>query len=136
VDFLKSVNSTTVTAEMLAEVLEMHAAMPAGDRGVYEARMFKMFDLLDQKGLRKERRQLAMAVDFRLTALARLQSDNALRGGWSLPGSEAGMDYIHHDLLKAAAEEPVIENTRREAAFDLESFQRRVLALTEARGQA
>lgn len=134
-DFLKKVNRTPVTSDLLADALELHASMVPEDRDVYEARMFKLFQYLDDKGLQKKRGELAMAIDFRLTALARLQSDQALRG-WTLPGTEAGMDYIHADLLKAAADEPVIEDEQKQAAFDVESFRRRVLGIAETRGQA
>ena len=133
--FLENVNRTTVSAELLGEVLNMHAAMPAEDRAVFEARAVRLFELLDRKGFGKDRGALAVAIDFRLTALARLQKDEALRG-WSMPGGEPGMDYIHADLVKAAAEEPVIEDAAGQAAFDAESFRRRVLANAKTRGRA
>jgi hypothetical protein len=66
--------------------------------------------------------------------LARLQKDQVLRG-WTMPGTEAGMDYIHADLLKAAAEEPLIER-RGQAVFDVRSFRDRVLANAQVRGNA
>jgi hypothetical protein len=53
-----------------------------------------------------------------------------------MPGSQPGMHYIHADLVKAAAEEPIIEDGAGQAAFDVESFQRRVLANAKTRGQA
>jgi hypothetical protein len=76
-----------------------------------------------------------MAIDFRLQALARLRKDSVLRG-WSIPGAEPGLRYIHADVLKAAAQEPIIEDEAKQAAFDAESFRRRVLANAEARGRA
>src|SRR5215469_3393391 len=118
--FLEEANCATVTAELLGEVLEMHAAMPAEDRGVFEARAVRLFKLLDRKGLGDKRATLAMAIDFRLQALARLQMDSALRG-WSMRGDEPGKEYIHADMLKAAAEERIIENEAKQADFDAES---------------
>jgi hypothetical protein len=78
---------------------------------------------------------LATAIDFRLTALARLQRDAALRG-WSMPGQEPGAISISGDALKVAADEPLIENAEKQAAFDAESFRRRLLAVTEPDGRA
>jgi hypothetical protein len=133
--FLERVNRTSVSASLLGEVIEMHSAMSAEDRPVFEVRVIRLFELLDRKGLTQDRGALATAIDFRLTALARLQSDDPVRG-WSMPGGEPGVQFIHADLVKAAAEEPMIEDAAGQAAFDAESFRRRVLANAEARGHA
>jgi hypothetical protein len=133
--FLKRVNCTRVSAELLGEVMEMHAGLSPEDRTVFEVRAIRMFELLDSKGLGKDRADLAMAIDFRLSALARMQKDKVLRG-WTMPGAEAGMDYIHADLLKAAAEEPLIEDSKGQAVFDVQKFRNRVLANAQMRGNA
>lgn len=133
--FLANVNRTPVSAELLADVLAVHAAMPAEDRPVFEVRAVRLFELLDRKKLGKDKGALAVAINFRLTALARLQADDALRG-WSMPGREPGLTYIDADLIKAAAEELVIEDAVGQATFDAESFRRRVLANAETRGRA
>jgi hypothetical protein len=134
--YLDSVNRTKVMPELLCEVLQMHAAMPPEDRRVFEARAFRVFELLKSKGLRANRiASLATAIDFRLTALARLQQDAGLRG-WSMPGQEPGAVSISTDVLKAVAEEPLIENAEGQAAFDAESFKRRILANAEPDGRA
>src|SRR2546430_1528447 len=118
--YLDSVNRTKVKPELLVEVLEMHGAMAPEDRGVFEARAFRIFELLKSKGLRRGRiASLATAIDFRLTALARLEHDAALRG-WSVPRQEPGVSSISIEAIKAAAEEPLIENTEGKAAFDVE----------------
>ncbi|SCW90754.1 hypothetical protein SAMN02927900_06489 [Rhizobium mongolense subsp. loessense] len=134
-DFLNQVNKTNVTPELSGEALRLHSGMPPERRNSYEARMFELFRFLDDKGLKRQKRELAMAIDFRLTALARLNGDKAL-SGWTLPGSEPGQDFIHENLLKAAALEPVVEDEYRQAAFNAESFQRRVLAFSKAEGNA
>ena len=46
------------------------------------------------------------------------------------------MDYIHVDLLKAAAEEPLIEDAQQQAAFDVDGFEKRMLFLAKMRGGA
>src|SRR5262245_10522172 len=83
-----------------------HAEMPAEDRPVFEARAIRLFELLDRKGLGKDMGALAVAINFRLEALARLHANSMLRG-WSMLDSEPGMNYIHAYLVKAAAEEPL-----------------------------
>lgn len=92
--------------------------------------------MLDLKGLgAKKRADLVLAIDFRLTALARLLQAHQVRG-WTLPANDEGTDFIHRDLLCAAAEEPVIEDSDGQAGFDPESFRARVLRLSEAKGEA
>jgi hypothetical protein len=112
----------------------MHGAVPAEDRPVFEARAIQIFELLERKKL-KDQDALAVAINFRLEALARLCRDGALRG-WCLPGDEPGAEFIHADALKAAAQEPLIEDAAGQVAFDADSFQRRILANAKSRGQA
>ena len=50
--------------------------------------------------------------------------------GWPLPAGQDGADFVHPDLIRAAAEEPVIEDANGQPAFDPESFRNRVLLLT------
>lgn len=133
--FLDRVNRTKVTATLLGEVLELHAAMPAKDRMVFEVRAIRLFELLDKKGLGNDGGDLAMAINFRLTALAKLHDEAALRA-WTMAGKERGMNYVSADLLAAAAEEPLVEDAQGDATFDIESFRRRVLSRASAEGTA
>jgi len=134
--FLDGVNRTKVSPELLCEVVQMHAAMAPEDRPVYEARAFGIFELLKNKGVHAGKiAALAIAIDFRLRALARLQRDAALRG-WSMPRQEPGAISISVDALKVAADEPLIENAEKQAVFNPESFCRRLLAVTEPHGRA
>ena len=76
---LDKVNRTKVSAELLVEVAQMLAAMTAEDGPVFEARAFRIFELL--KGFRFNRiAALATAIDFRLTALTHGEHDAALCG--------------------------------------------------------
>jgi hypothetical protein len=131
--YLDRVNRTTVSAELLGEVIEMHAGMPAEDRPALEARAIRLFELLERKKL-KTPATLAMAINLRLEAFARLCGDDRLRG-W-LRGDGPGAAFIHADVLKAAANEPLIEDAAGRVAFDADSFHRRVLANAECRGTA
>jgi hypothetical protein len=134
--FLDGINRTKVTPELLIEVVQMHTGMPAEDRGVFEVRTFRVFELLKSKGLRARKiAGLAAAIDCRLTALARLERDAALRG-WTMPGLEAGAVSISTAVLEAAAKEPLIEDAEGQAAFDMERFRRRLLRSAEPEGRA
>ena len=134
--FLEKANRTKVTAELLGEVMQMHAEMRPEERGVFEARAIAVFQLLTDKGFKGRRHSdLAMAIDFRLQALSRLIEADRTRG-WTLPGGADGRSYLHADLLKAAAREPIIENADKQASFNPDSFSRRLMELTQAKGQA
>jgi hypothetical protein len=135
VDVLNRINRTQAPAELLGEAIEMHADLPAEDRRAFEVRSIRIFEMLDRKGFGKKCADLVLAIDYRLTALARLLQEHQVRG-WTLPAGDQGADFVHRDLVRAAAEEPVIEDENGYAAFNPESFQARVLRLTTARGQA
>ena len=134
-DVLNRVNQTELAAELLKDAAEMHARLPADDHRSFEGRAISLFKMLDRKGLSAQRADLALAIDFRLTALARLMQDRQVRG-WTLPAGQAGADFVHPNLIRAAAEEPVIEDANGQPAFDPESFRNRVLLLTGTRGEA
>jgi hypothetical protein len=134
--YLQQINRIKVRPELLREVIEMHAGMAPEDRPVFEARAFRMFELLKEKGIRPNRvSDVAIAIEFRMKALARLQRDAALRE-WSLPSRELGAMAISIDIITAAAEEELIESDKGEAVFDPESFRRRMLARLEPDGHA
>jgi hypothetical protein len=60
-----------VTPELLLEVLEMHIALSPEDRGVFEIRVARIFELLDAKGPAQNRDVLAMARNYRIDAWSR-----------------------------------------------------------------
>jgi hypothetical protein len=68
-------------------------------------------------------------------ALARLvEGDHAK--GWTLPGQAEGSTYLHADLSKVAAEEPLIEDSGGSVSFDVQSFVLRLLQVAKAKGRA
>jgi hypothetical protein len=109
--FLNTANRTKVSPELLLEVLKMHNAMSPQVREVFEMRIIRIYKLLKSKDIRSERKiaDLATAINFRLTALARLQQVDALRG-WSIPGEKPGVASIALEILQASAAEPLIES--------------------------
>jgi len=136
-DYLKRVSRTKITPALLLDVIRMHSEMPVEDRPVLEARMVRIFQLLDEKGVKgNQRADMSIAIQFRLEALARLIQTDATRG-WTMPGKEeVGATSIDTDLLTAAALERLIEGPDGQAAFDPDSFQKRVLHISEVRGNA
>jgi hypothetical protein len=98
--------------------------------------MARNFHLLDEKGLPRDRHaDLSIAIQFRLEALAKLVKADAIPG-WTVPGKEASATSIDIDLLTAVAQERLIEGPDGHAAFNPDSFQKRVLRIAEARGSA
>ncbi len=130
---IKRANKTKVHPKLMEQVLDEVAEMPAEDRG-FEGATFAVVKLVAEMGLpERQRMDLGLAINFRLMALARLTESGGGRG-WTLPGEE-GCTFIHGELVRAAAEEPMIE-VDGQVAFDPESFHRRLLALAETHGQA
>lgn len=133
VEYLRKVSLTAVPAALLADVVQMHAAMPAKDRQVLEVRMIRLFELLKDKGFKGDRHaDLALAIDFRLRALADLMQQGGARG-WTLPG-EPGCEFISREILDVAATEPLVALGEGGVTFDLDRFRTRMLESGDARG--
>jgi hypothetical protein len=133
---LGKASRTKVTAKLLGEAMELHADMPAEDRSVFEAHALRLFEFLKEKGYKGRRHtDLAIAIHFRLMALGRLVQGNHAKG-WTLPGETEGSTFLHADLLKVAAEEPLIEDTDGSVSFDVQNFALRLLQVAKAKGRA
>jgi hypothetical protein len=78
---------------------------------------------------------LVLAINFRLTALARLVQGDHVKG-WTLADREEGVTLLHADVLSAAAKEALIEDPDNAVAFDANGFVRRVLHVAQPRGWA
>jgi hypothetical protein len=132
-NLLKRANETKVDPQLMGEILEAVADLPADDRD-FEGTTIEIVKRVHELDLPDEQRgDLAMAINFRLMALARLMEKGGGRG-WTAPGKE-GCTFVHEELVQAAAEEPMIE-VESQITFDPESFHRRLLALAEPHGEA
>jgi hypothetical protein len=131
-DILDRINRTGVPPELLAEAIEMHADLPAEERGNFAAVAARLAELLEHRGLAAS--DLALAIDCRVRALARLMATEGARG-WVMAGEPSGPSYINAALVQIAADEPLIE-IAHEPGFDPESFRKRVLRISAARGTA
>lgn len=129
--YIEKISQTQVAPDLFTEVVAMFADMPEADRSAFEARTFHLHELVKRKGLKRD---TAIAINFRLEALAHIENDVLLRC-WRIPGKTPDHYYVHDSVVRAAAEEPLIERNNA-VTFDRENFCRRVLAIAEAMGQA
>jgi hypothetical protein len=133
---LKRASRTRVSPGLLGEALEIYASMPSEDRPAFEARAFRPFEMLNDKGFSDRRlSDLAVAINLRLTALAQLVKGDYVRG-WTLVGQDNRSTWLHVYVLKAAVIEPLIEDANGEVAFDAANFARRLMTLTKVEGRA
>jgi hypothetical protein len=130
---LRDANKTKVDPELIGEVLKAVDGLAPEDRD-FEGTTITIIRLVSELGLpERERMDLSLAINFRMMALARLMEKGGGRG-WTFPGGE-GCTYLHEELIRAAAEEPMIL-VNDEVTFDADSFHRRLLALAEMHGEA
>lgn len=87
-----------------------------------------MFTLLDDRVSRKQLGSLA-AIDFRLTALARLVDERGGRG-FTYPRGAGGLEMVHPSPVRRAREEPLVEHGNQLASY-VDNLQRRLLGLTQ-----
>ncbi len=132
--FKDDLNRIAVTAELLGEVMEMYAEIPPEQRS-FEVRARRVVELLTGKGHDRSCGLLAMAITIRLMALDAILEDSEVQC-WTLAGTEPGVTYVHSDLLRAAAEEAVLEGSMGEPIFDTANFRQRVLQIAAAKGRA
>lgn len=133
--FLDRAMATSVAPDLLAEAMEVIAGLPADQRSSFEGRAFRLFRLLEEHDKSEDAALTAFVIQLRLEALARLHDDRGLRA-WTLPGDAEGADYIHADVVAAAAVEPLIAIDDHAVGFDPETFRTRVLADASVRGHA
>lgn len=134
-NFVERAMRTPVSPDLLAAAMEAIAELPQDQRRSFEGRAFRLFRLLEERDEGDDAALFAFVIQLRLEALARLHDDRGLRA-WTLPGDAEGADYIHADVVAAAAVEPLIEIDEHTVGFDAESFRARVLADAAVRGHA
>ena len=131
--FLKHANKVKVDPELMNDILKAVADLPAGDRDFEGTTIEVVKRVADLDLPERERMDLGLAINFRFMAFARLMQSGGGRG-WRVPGKD-GCTFVHEELIRAAAEEPMIQ-VNDEVVFDEESFHRRLLALAETHGEA
>lgn len=133
-EFKDEINRVTISSKLLGEVMLMYSALGPEDRG-FETRAMQVEKFLTNKRQGEKHGLLAAAIMIRLMALDAILADREV-GDWTLPGGKPGVTYVHSSLLRAAAEETVVEGSKGQPMFDPASFRQRVLRIAATGGRA
>ena len=134
---LDRANRTRVPPELLVEAIELFAEMPCEEeQSVFDLRTLRLVDFLRAKGFTgTHHADLVVAITFRSFALSHLVRCEPVNG-WIISAEERGMTRLHAEIIRAAAEEALIEDPDIVATFDVRSFARRILHLAQPQGRA
>jgi hypothetical protein len=128
-------NRTPVPPELLIEAMELFAGMSFEERSSFDIRTLRLIDFLTAKGFSGEpHADLVVAITFRYCALAQLVCCDLLKD-W-ITAQDQGMTRLHADIIRAAAEEALVEEPDSAAAFEVSSFVRRILLVAQPQGRA
>jgi hypothetical protein len=134
---LDRANRMRVPPELLVEAIELFAEMPCEEeQSVFDVRTLRLVDFLRAKGFTgTHHADLVVAITFRSFALAHLVRYEPVNG-WIISAEERGMIQLHAEVIRAAAEEALVEDPDSVATFDVRSFARRILHLAQPQGRA
>jgi hypothetical protein len=124
-DMLERLNEIPVKEEMFAECAAAVAAMPDALRCDFDQRMLALIETLKSNHPLARISLTALAVDFRLRALVRLLETTLVHG--CEVDLDTRMPRISSAALRAACTEPLIRNAAGLAAFEADSFRKRLL---------
>ncbi len=130
-------NRTRVPPELLVEAIELFAEMPCEEeQSVFDVCTLRLVDFLRAKGFTgTHHADLVVAITFRSFALSHLVRCEPVNG-WIISAEERGMTRLHAEIIRAAAEEALVEDPDSVATFDVRSFARRILHLAQPQGRA
>ena len=134
---LDRANRTPVPPELLVEAIELFAEMPCEEeQSVFDVRALRLVDFLRAKGFSgRHHADLVVAITFRSFALAHLVQSDPLKG-WIISADERGMTRLHAEIVRAAAEEALVEDPDSAVAFDVPSFTSHLLFVAQPQGRA
>jgi hypothetical protein len=133
---LERANQTPVSPELCVEAMELFGEMPPEDRSVFDVRTLRLVDFLRAKGFSgRHHADLVVAITFRSFALAHLVQSDPLKG-WIISADERGMTRLHAEIVRAAAEEALVEDPDSAVAFDVRSFTPHLLFVAQPQGRA
>ena len=135
-EFIRDINAQKVPAALLGKVMHLWASIPREEWRDFDRKLEHVLELVSKEHSGEGAPLLAMAAALRLMALDALVVDPELRGWLMSERSPGGITYIHGDLLKVAAEQPILEGCAGEPIFDRASFRARLMELTAMRGHA
>ena len=134
---LERANRTPVPPELFVEAMALFAEMPPEERSVFDLRTVRLADFLRAKGFSGEpHADLVVAITFRSFAIARLLSRDPVKGWIAMQEEETGLTRPEAEIIRAAAEEALVEEPGIAATFDLRSFARRILHVAQPQGRA
>ena len=122
---LERANRTPISPKLLGEAMEAIANMSPKRRAASAARIAHLMQMLTDKGFIGRRHDLAIAINYRLRAIAQFVQGGPTKG-WTLLGQEQRRIYLHEDLLRAAAKAYLIKDERGFVTFDAANFTRRM----------
>lgn len=134
---IENVNGTNLDPALLIEASRVHAELPQSSRADMAACTIAFIEMLREWGFEgKEARNLLLAINFRMEALSYLllQGHREVKG-WSFDGSGPEMVFVEEELVRTAADEPLIE-VDGQARFDPDSFFKRLLRISSHIGEA
>ena len=132
---LERANRTPVPPELLIEAVELFAGMSFEERSLLDIRTLYLIEFLRAKGFSgKHHADLVVAITFRYFALRQLLCRDLLKD-WIM-AQDQGMTRLHAEIIRAAAEEALVEEPDSAAAFEVSSFVRRILLVAQPQGRA
>lgn len=134
-EFKRRINAIPVTPELLGEAMLMIADLPPAEKNLFETRTARVVELVERKGWGEASCFVAMAITVRLMALDSVLDDRVVKE-WQLPTAECGVSYVHLEVLRAAAEAPVLEGPDGQPAFAVAAFCTRLAATAAPKGRA
>ncbi len=134
-EFKQEVNAAKVSADLLGEVMIMWAALPSEEWKDFDTKLTRVVEHITRKNKGKEDVFLAMVLTLRLMALDSVLHNDEFKG-LKYPGTAEGITFVHGDLLKAAAEEPIFEGPEGQPIFEGKAFCQNVLRRAATTGHA
>jgi hypothetical protein len=130
----EKINSTKIDPHLLGEVMHMLGNLPTESRDIFEIRATKTYTMLVKKGC-PDSAIAALAITARLMALDAVLDDPQVKS-LMITDDKPGMVYLHYDILRAATQEPVVEDANGQPIFVVEKFRKRLLKLAGSGGCA
>lgn len=126
-DIEDQVNSQVISHLELVEATQEIHKLPEDERD-FEGRTIVLIVMFTGEPIK------AMAIDYRLRAMARIIESNELPG-WAMPTQPDGSQLVSEPVWQAAAEEPLVF-LHNEASFNKQMFLERILSRAEPEGAA
>lgn len=124
-DMLSRLNAITVDPDLLAIAANALSDAPDDKRNDFDQRMIVLIDVLKRNPQEAKLSLLALAIDFRLRALARLIEATFVLG--CEVDLVSRRPRVTNDALRAACKERLVRNKAGLASFDISSFKARLL---------